>query len=80
MHVRSSGCAMMLGSPFGTINRFANPQIECQLIDDLPFETQVRPTTQTIGRRNGERVEHIVLVEVDTVCPFPGIEPLKSEF
>lgn len=80
MHVRSSGWAMMLGSPLGTINRFANPQIECQLIDDLPFETQVRPTAQTIGRRNGERVEHIVLVQIDAIGPFPGIEPLKSEF
>lgn len=79
MHVRSSGCAMMLGSPFGTINRFANPQIECQLVDNLPFETQVPPTAQTVGRRNRKRVEYVVLVQIDPVLPFLRVKTLQPK-
>ena len=65
--------------PFPVINSLANAQIQSELFDDLPSETEIGPTAQTVGGRNGKGIEHIVLIEIDPVVPFAGIEGLKAE-
>ena len=60
------------------IDRFAEAAIECDVRMSLPFEAEIRPAPQTVTGRNRERIEHIVLVEVDPVVPVAGIEELRS--
>ena len=60
------------------IDGFGGTEIERQLGDDLPTETEVETTTETVGGRDRIGVEHIVLVEVDAVGPFAGIEGLRT--
>ena len=65
-------------SPTLLIDCFAEAAIERNVRMSLPFEAEIRPTAQTITGRNRERIEHIVLVEVNAVVPVAGIEELRS--
>lgn len=47
--------------------------------NDLPTKTEVRAATETINGRNGVGIEHIVLVGIDAVRPFAGIEALEAK-
>ena len=47
--------------------------------NDLPTKTEVRAATETIDGRNGVGIEDIVLVGIDAVRPFAGIEALEAE-
>ena len=80
MKICASLWAVVSGCPLLCIDGFGGTEIERQLRDDLPTETEVETTTETVGGRDRIGVEHIVLVEVDTVGPFAGIEELSSEF
>ena len=47
--------------------------------NDLPTKTEVRAAPETIDGRNGVGIEHIVLVGIDAVRPFAGIEALEAK-
>lgn len=66
--------------PIAGVNRFRETEIKRQLLDDLPFEADISPAAKTIDGGNGESVEDIMLIAVDAVVPFSGIEAFKSEF
>ena len=79
---------MDVGSGLGTVVRrcpslgidgFAEAEVECELGDDLPAETNVCASAKTVHRGNGEGIQHIVLVGVNAVVPLTGIEALEAE-
>ena len=78
MEVGARLWAVVSGCPLLCIDGFGGTKIERQLGEDLPAETEVETTTETVGGGDGIGVEHIVLVEVDTVGPFAGIEGLRT--
>ena len=67
------------GIPRLGIDGFADAQVERHLRNNLPSETEVRSTAQTIGRRDGEGIEHVVLIGIDAVVPFAAVKPLEPE-
>ena len=71
--------AVVSGCPFLCIERFGEAEIEGQLGEGLPAKDEVRTPAQTVRGGDGERVKDIVLVEVDTIRPFAGVEGLKAE-
>lgn len=71
--------AVVSGCPFLCIEGFGEAEIEGQLRDGLPAKDEVRPATETVGRRNGESIKDVVLVEVNAIGPFAGVEGLKAE-
>lgn len=71
--------AVVSGCPLLCIDGFGGTEIERQLGDDLPAETEVETTTKTVGGGDGIGVEHIVLIEVDAVGPVLSIEGLKTK-
>lgn len=71
--------AVVSGCPFLCIEGFGEAEIEGQLRDGLPAKDEVRPATETVGRRDGESIKDVVLVEVNAVGPFAGVEGLNSE-
>ena len=71
--------AVVSGCPFLCIEGFGEAEIEGQAGKGLPAKDEVRSTTETVGRRNGEGIKDVVLVEVDTIRPFAGVEGLNSE-
>ena len=70
----------MRSIPIASIDGFGGTEIEGQLRNDLPTETEVRAATKTVRGGDGVGIEHIVLVEVDAVGPIAGIKELKSQF
>ena len=79
MDIRASEWAVVVGRPSFCIERFADPQIERQLRNNLPSEAYVRPASHTIDRRRGIGIKHVVFVAIDAVGPFARIEPLEPE-
>ena len=79
MKICTSLWAVVIGCPFSCVNGFGSTEIERQLRNDLPTEAEVETPSQTIRGRDRIGVEHIVLVEVDAVGPFAGIEGLKTK-
>ena len=57
---------------------FADTEIECQLRDDLPPQSQVSPSAHAIDCRHGESIEYVVLVAIDAIGPLASIEPLET--
>ena len=47
--------------------------------NDLPTLSDDPAATETIDGRNGVGIEHIVLVGIDAVRPFAGIEALEAK-
>ena len=47
--------------------------------NDLPTKTEVRAATETIDGRDGKSIKYIVLIEVDAIFPFAGVEGLKTK-
>lgn len=45
----------------------------------LPAKDEVRTSTETVSSRDGEGIKDVVLVEVNAVGPFAGVEGLNSE-
>ncbi len=78
MQVRPGHRAVVSRCPTLLIDRFAEAAIECDVRMSLPFEAEIRPTAQTVTGRNRERIEHIVLVEVNTIVPVSSIKSLKA--
>ena len=79
MQICASEWAAVSSCPFSCIDGFRGTEIEGELGNDLPFETKVRAATETIDGRNGVGIEHIVLVGIDAVRPFAGIEALEAK-
>ena len=79
MDIRPGHRAVVSRCPTLFIDRFAEAAIERDVRMSLPFEANIRPATQTVTGRNRERIEHIVLVEVNAVVPVAGIEELCSQ-
>ena len=79
MDVCAGHGAVMLCRPFAGIDGFGDAEIECELRNDLPAETDICSAAQAIDGRDRESIEHIVFVEVNAVCPFAGIEALQAE-
>lgn len=71
--------AVVSDCPFLCIEGFGEAEIEGQLRDGLPAKDEVRSTTETVRCRNGESIKDVVLVEVNAVGPFAGVEGLKAE-
>ena len=66
--------------PVTGIDSFWKAEIEGELGDDLPPETEVETSAETVSGRDGIGIKHIVLVEVDAIRPFAGVKELKSQF
>lgn len=79
MQICASEWAAVSSCPFTCIDGFRGTEIEGQLRNDLPTKTEVRAATETIDGRNGVGIEHIVLVGIDAVRPFAGIEALEAK-
>ena len=79
MDVRAGLRAIVRRGPRLGINRFAEAEIECELRDDLPAETDISASAKTVHRRDGESVKDVVFVTIDAVVPFASIEALESE-
>ena len=79
MQIRASDWAVMRGRPLLCIDGFGGSEIERELRDDLPSKTEVGTSAETIDSRDGEGIEHVVLIAVDTVSPFAGIKSLKTK-
>ena len=47
--------------------------------NDLPTKTEVRAATETIDGRDGKSIKYIVLIEVDAIFPFAGVEGLQAK-
>ena len=45
----------------------------------MPFEAEICPAAQTIDRRDRKSIKDIVLVAIDAVRPFAGVEALEAE-
>ena len=79
MDVRAGLGAVVLRCPRFGIDGFAEAEIECELWDDLPTETDIRASAETVRRRNREGIKDVVLVGIDAVIPFASVESLKPE-
>ena len=79
MQICASEWAAVSSCPFSCIDGFRGTEIEGQFRNDLPTKTEVRAATETIDSRNGVGIEHIVLVDVDAVCPVLSIKELKPQ-
>ena len=79
MEVRAGYGAVMLCRPFAGIDGFGETEIECELRNDLPAETDICSAAQAIDGRDRESIEHIVFVEINAVRPFAGVESLQAE-
>lgn len=71
--------AVVSGRPFLCIDGFRSTEIEGQLRDDLPAETEVETATETICGRDGIGIEHIVLIKIDAVGPISRVKELHSD-
>ena len=79
MQICASEWAAVSSCPFSCIDGFRGTEIEGQLRNDLPTFSDVPAATETIDGRNGVGIEHIVLVGIDAVRPFAGIEALEAK-
>ena len=79
MDVRVGLRAIVRRGPHLGIDGFAEAEIECELRDDLPTETDISASAKTVHRRNGEGIKDVVFVGIDAVIPFASIEALESE-
>ena len=67
------------GIPVAGIDRFADAQIEGNRPDNLPSQAEVRASAKAVSGRDGEGIEHVVLVGINAVVPFAAVEPLEPE-
>ena len=79
MQICASEWAAVSSCPFSCIDGFRGTEIEGQLRNDLPTKTEVRAATETIDGRDGKSIKYIVLVAIDAVIPFAGVEGLKTK-
>ena len=79
MYVCAGHGAVMLCRPLLGIDGFRDAEVERELRNDLPSETDICSAAQAIDGRDGEGVEYIVFVEINAVRPFAGIEALQAE-
>ena len=79
MEVRAGYGAVMLCRPFAGIDGFREAEIECELRNDLPAETDICSSTQAIDGRDRESIEHIVLIMIDAAHPLLYIKALQAE-
>ena len=79
MQVGAGHRTVMRTCPTLFVDRFAEAEIQRDMLVRLPFDTQIRSAAQAVGRRDGKCIEDIVLVEVNTVVPVTGIESLKAK-
>lgn len=79
MNICTGLWAIVSGRPLLCINGLGDAEVKRELGNDLPSEAQVSATAQTVGRRDRKGVQHIVLVDIDAVRPFTGVEALEAE-
>ena len=79
MNICTGLWAIVSGRPLLCIDGLGDAEVKRELGNDLPSEAQVSATAQTVGRRDRKGVQHIVLVDIDAVRPFAGIEALEAE-
>ena len=79
MQIRASDWAAVRCRPTFCIDSFGGSEIERELRDDLPAEAEIGTSAEAINSRNGERIEHVVLIAVDAVGPLAGIKSLKTK-
>ena len=73
------GLGIFLDVPSSVIDRFGHTQIECQLLNYLPFEAQIGAATKAVSRRYGKGIEHVVLIDINAVVPIASVKELNSE-
>ena len=79
MQIRASDWAAVRCRPLLCIDGFGGSEIERELRDDLTAEAEIGTSAEAINGRNGERIEHVVLVEIDAVCPVLCVKELCSQ-
>ena len=79
MEVCSGLGTVMVGSPLLCIDGFGGFEVESELRDDLPFEAEIRTAANAIRGGDRESIKDIVLVAIDAIIPFAGIEALEAE-
>ena len=80
MDVRAGLGAVVGGGPGAFVEGFAEAEVKGKLLDDLPTKADISSAAETVCCRNGEGVQHIVLIEIDAIVPIAGVEELCSEF
>ena len=79
MQIRASDWAAVRCRPLLCIDGFGGSEIERELRDDLPAEAEIGTSAEAINSRNGERIEHVVLIDINAVVPIASVEELNSE-
>ena len=78
-HSPSLKGGVFLYIPVTGIDSFRETQIEREGRVELPLDGEIAPAAQTIHRRDGEGIEDIMLIGVDTVRPLARIKSLQAE-
>lgn len=67
---------VLLQIPIAGIEGFGDTEIEGELRDDLPAETEVGAASETVCGGDRIGIEDIVLVRIDAILPILAIEEL----
>ena len=79
MDVCAGEGAVVGGRPLALIECLTDTKIEREVAYDVVFQTYIRASSETIDGGGRVRVEYVVLVALDTVCPITCIEELEAE-